>query len=160
MVAPLETELYDDVGRGLPALLSSVRAFEVALELAEAEALVLLEAEALGDAVSEADALALDELAAEDEDATLLTEEEQALSASTATRAAESGIARRRGLYIEVSFNSDYCTVFIAPTYSFYLYLSIKCRIYPSYFRKAASYFMFIEVKGGKPRAHRFAFSR
>ena len=158
MVAPLETELYDDVGRGLPALLSSVRAFEVALELAEAEALVLLEAEALGDAVSEADAL--DELAAEDEGATLFTEEEQALRASTAIRAAESGIARRRGLYIEVSFNSDYCTVFIAPTYSFYRHLSIKCRIYPSYFRRTASYFMFIEVKGGKPRAHRFAFSR
>jgi len=121
---------------------------------------VLLEAEVLGDAVSEADALALDGLAAEDEGATLLTEEEQALSASTATRAAESGIARRRGLCIEVSFNSDYCTVFIAPTYSFYRHLSIKCRIYPSYFRRAASYFMFIEVKGGKPRAHRFAFSR
>ena len=82
MVAPLETELYDDVGRGLPALLSSVRAFEVALELAEAEALVLLEAEALGDAVSEAEALALDELAAEDEGVTVLTEEEQALRAS------------------------------------------------------------------------------
>ena len=160
MVAPLETELYDDVGRGLPALLSSVRAFEVALELAEAEALVLLEAEVLGDAVSEADALPLDELAAEDEDATLLTEEEQALSASTATRAAESGIARRRGLYIEVSFNSDNCTVFIAPTYSFHRHLSIKCRIYPSYFRRTASYFMFIEVKGDKSRAHRFAFSR
>ena len=95
MVAPLETELYDDVGRGLPALLSSVRAFEVALELAEAEALVLLEAEALGDAVSEADALALDELAAEDEGVTVLTEEEQALRANTATRAAESGIAKR-----------------------------------------------------------------
>ena len=95
MVAPLETELYDDVGRGLPALLSSVRAFEVALELAEAEALVLLEAEALGDAVSEANALALDELAAEDEGVTVLTEEEQALRANTATRAAESGIARR-----------------------------------------------------------------
>ena len=160
MVAPLETELYDDVGRGLPALLSSVRAFEVALELAEAEALVLLETDALGDAVSEADALALDGLAAEDEGATLFTEEEQALRASTAIRAAESGIARRRGLYIEVSFNSDYCTVFIAPTYSFYRHLSIKCRIYPSYFRKAALYFMFIEVKGGKPRAHRFAFSQ
>ena len=95
MVAPLETELYDDVGRGLPALLSSVRAFEVALELAEAEALVLLEAEALGDAVSEANALALDELAAEDEGVTVLTEEEQALRANTATRAAESGIAKR-----------------------------------------------------------------
>lgn len=160
MVAPLETELYDDVGRGLPALLSSVRAFEVALELAEAEALVLLEAEVLGDAVSEADALALDGLAAEDEGATLLTEEEQALRASTAARAAESGIARRRGLCIEVSFNSDYCTVFIAPIYSFYRHLSIKCRIYPSYFRRTASYFMFIEVKGDKSRAHRFAFSR
>ena len=82
-------------GRGLPALLSSVRAFEVALELAEAEALVLLEAEALGDAVSEAEALALDELAAEDEGVTVLTEEEQALRANTATRAAESGIAKR-----------------------------------------------------------------
>ena len=35
---------------------------------------MLLEADALGDAVSEADALALDELAAEDEGATLLTE--------------------------------------------------------------------------------------
>ena len=56
---------------------------------------MLLEAEALGDAVSEADALPLDELAAEDEGATLFTEEEQALSASTATRAAESGIAKR-----------------------------------------------------------------
>ena len=121
---------------------------------------MLLEAEALGDAVSEAEALALDELAAEDEGVTVLTEEEQALRANTATRAAESGIAKRRRLYIEVSFNSDYCTVFMAPTYSFYRYLSIKCRIYPSYFRKAASYFMFIEVKGGKPRAHRFAFSR
>ncbi len=121
---------------------------------------MLLEAEVLGDAVSEADALPLDELAAEDEGATLFTEEEQALSASTATRAAESGIARRRGLYIEVSFNSDYCTVFIAPTYSFYRHLSIKCRIYPSYFRRTASYFMFIEVKGDKSRAHRFAFSR
>ena len=71
------------------------QAFEVALELAEAEALVLLEAEALGDAVSEADALALDELAAEDEGVTVLTEEEQALRANTATRAAESGIAKR-----------------------------------------------------------------
>lgn len=125
----------------------SVRAFEVALELAEAEALVLLEAEALGDAVSEADALALDGLAAEDEGTTLFTEEEQALSASTATIAAESGIAKRRGLCIEVSFNSDYCTVFIVPTYSFYRHLSIKSRIYPSYFRRTASYFMFIEVK-------------
>ena len=56
---------------------------------------MLLEAEALGDAVSEADALVLDGLAAEDEGATLFTEEEQALSASTATRAAESGIAKR-----------------------------------------------------------------
>jgi hypothetical protein len=56
---------------------------------------VLLEAEALGDAVSEADALALDELAAEDEGVTVLTEEEQALRANTATRAAESGIAKR-----------------------------------------------------------------
>ena len=55
---------------------------------------MLLEADALGDAVSEADALALDELAVEDEGATLLTEEEQALRARTATRAAESGIAR------------------------------------------------------------------
>ena len=102
---------------------------------------MLLEADTLGDAVSEADALALDELAAEDEGATLLTEEEQALSASTAIRAAESGIARRRGLCIEVSFNSDYCTVFIAPTYSFYRHLSIKCRAYPSYFRKTAIVF-------------------
>jgi len=77
----------------------------------------------------------------EDEGATLFTEEEQALRASTAIRAAESGIARRRGLCIEVSFNSDYCTVFIAPTYSFYRHLSIKCRIYPSYFRKTAIVF-------------------
>ena len=61
---------------------------------------MLLEAEVLGDAVSEAEALALDELAAEDEGVTVLTEEEQALRASTAIRAAESGIARRRGLCI------------------------------------------------------------
>ena len=56
---------------------------------------MVLEAEVLDDAVSEADALPLDELAAEDEGVTVLTEEEQALRANTATRAAESGIAKR-----------------------------------------------------------------
>ena len=58
---------------------------------------MLLEAEALGDAVSEADALALDELAAEDEGVTVLTEEEQALRANTATRAAEAASLNDEG---------------------------------------------------------------
>mgnify|MGYP006956318728 CR=1 FL=1 len=81
---------------------------------------MLLEAEALGDAVSEADALVLDGLAAEDEGATLFTEEEQALSASTPAKARES----RAGAFlyfIERPFGSVYRCVSppqtLIPTY-------------------------------------------
>ena len=56
---------------------------------------MLLEAEVLGDAVSEADALPLDELAAEDEGATLFTEEEQALRAMRGRVSQATARARR-----------------------------------------------------------------
>lgn len=88
---------YVEVGRGLPALLSSVRAFEVALGLGE-EVLALLEVvvsgDALGDPLSAADTLAFDWLVSEDEDFPLLLAEEQALRASIMARAAESGTGR------------------------------------------------------------------
>ena len=86
---------YVEVGRGLPALLSSVRAFEVALGLGE-EVLALLEVvvsgDALGDPLSAVDTF--DWLVSEDEDFPLLLAEEQALRASIMARAAEIGTGR------------------------------------------------------------------
>ena len=89
---------YVEVGRGLPALLSSVRAFEVALGLGEEVLALLLEVvvsgDALGDPLSAVDTLAFDWLVSEDEDFPLLLAEEQALRASIMARAAESGTGR------------------------------------------------------------------
>ena len=88
---------YVEVGRGLPALLSSVRAFEVALGLGK-KVLALLEVVVSGDALSDplstADTLAFDWLVSEDEDFPLLLAEEQVLRASIMVRVAEIGTGR------------------------------------------------------------------